>query len=278
MTDIAVQLPDLLGTSPADLLGTGERHDSTLDEARKRAERLRAGIVRYSEMRQDIADAYACRDWLALDYQNWPAYVEGEFGEQLVLLARGERREAIGDLRGQGMSTRQIAKATGIAQTQVVRDLKQVNTEGSPAAVTGSDGKTYAATQPPKTPGSSDTTTPPSGPGTTPERAEEATPASAATADPSAVDPRVASESPGSFAAPGAGADPALEAQLARDSERRASIRNLTSVLTYLVPLSITPERLAQQDYGSVLDEFKQHDLDLAAETMAAIAALKRGM
>lgn len=73
-------------------------------------------------------------------------------------------------------------------------------------------------------------------------------------------------------------ADPTLDAQLAQDSTRRAAIRNLTSVLTYLNPLAIAPAELAKREYGPVLDEFKQDDLDRAVETLTTIAALKRGM
>jgi len=61
-----------------------------------------------------------------------------------------------------------------------------------------------------------------------------------------------------------------------RESERRAGIANLRSVLTYLVSTSIPPADLAA-DYADVLDEFKRDDLDYAAETMTAIAALKEG-
>ena len=150
MTAVAhgVRTPDLLDTAPVDLVDHASRRDSTPAEARERAERLRAGIVRYAEMRQDIADAWAGRDWIALGYQDWPAYVAGEFGEQLGQLVRSDRQQAVADLRSQGMSTRQISGATGIGQTQVRRDLTQVSRDGSPEQVTGSDGKTYAATRP----------------------------------------------------------------------------------------------------------------------------------
>lgn len=144
-----ISMPDLLGTSPADLMPTdAERHDSTPAEARERADRLRAGIVRYAEMRQDIADAFACRDWIALGYDHWYAYVEAEFGEQLARLDRGERREAVQDLRAQGMSTRQIAKATGIDQSTVVRSLASGDANASPEKVTGSDGRQHPAARP----------------------------------------------------------------------------------------------------------------------------------
>lgn len=197
---ITDSMPDLLGTSPADLLPHGDRHDSTPDEARARADRLRAGIVSYAQMRQDIADAYAGRDWIALGYGSWYSYVEGEFGEQLAQLGRGERREAVADLRGQGMSTRQIANATGIGQSQVRRDLAEVSPNGSPATVTGSDGKQHPASRPakPKTPEpTAAPTAPVVGSGST-----EATPASTTPQ----ADPRADGESPTGIAAGGAGA------------------------------------------------------------------------
>lgn len=147
-------VPDLLGTAPADLIDKWEAPPApaTRDVAVRRAERIRAGVVSYAAMRQDIADAYAQRDWAALEYDSWHAYLEGEFGDELRQLARipKERKAAVADLRGQGMSTRQIATATGVTQTQVVRDLKQVNTEVSPDAITGRDGKTYPASKPAK--------------------------------------------------------------------------------------------------------------------------------
>lgn len=70
----------------------------------------------------------------------------------------------------------------------------------------------------------------------------------------------------------------ALDDAIARDSTRRAAIRNLTTALTMLNPISIAPAKLAENEYGPVLDAFEQRDLDRAAETMAAIAALKRAM
>jgi len=68
-----------------------------------------------------------------------------------------------------------------------------------------------------------------------------------------------------------------LEDRLAAESAHRAVVRNLTSVLTYLNPVAISPVELAEREYAAVLDEFSQEELDRAAETMATIAALKRG-
>lgn len=71
-----------------------------------------------------------------------------------------------------------------------------------------------------------------------------------------------------------AAAEREYEAQL--QSERRAAATNLRSVLTYLTSTSIDPDELAERDYGDVLAEFKQADLDYAAVAMQAIAVLKR--
>lgn len=256
-------VPDLLGTSPADLLDTVEEAPvATLDEARGRAERIRAGLESYTQMRQDIADAFARRDWLALDYPSWFTYLEGEYGPELRRLTRAERREAITDLRGQGLSTRQIASATGVPRETVRRSVS-ADPNGSPASVTGADGKTYAAKRPerPPFPGPSDAAvaTPPVGPGATPAPAVESSTAPVAPREPDPVDSADLSQ---------------LKAEMARESERRTAIASIRSVLTYLTSRVLSPEQVAQQ-YAQALAEFTAADLAFAAKTMAALAALK---
>ena len=151
-------VPDLFGTSPADLVPHGDGHTSTADEARERADRIRAGLPSYVQMRQDIADAYAARDWAALDYASWPEYVMAEFGPDLLRLSRGERQEAVQDLRGQGMSTRQIGNAVGVSEGTVRNDLAKVRSDyapedkPAPERVNGSDGKSYPAKKATKAP------------------------------------------------------------------------------------------------------------------------------
>lgn len=56
-----------------------------------------------------------------------------------------------------------------------------------------------------------------------------------------------------------------------RESERRAAVTNLRSVLTYLISAVLKPEELAAE-YGDVVGEFEQRDLNYAARTMSAIA------
>lgn len=81
----------------------------------------------------------------------------------------------------------------------------------------------------------------------------------------------------GELTLPGALAErTARDAQ--RESERRAAVNNLRSVLTYLVSESIAPAELAKQDYADAVDEYKQEDLDYAATTMLAIADMKRAL
>jgi hypothetical protein len=84
-----------------------------------------------------------------------------------------------------------------------------------------------------------------------------------------------ASPPPAQFIPPAPAMTEAEREQAKRDSERRAAITNLRSVLTYLVSTSITPAQLAANDYAVAVDEFKQEDLDYAAATMSEIAALK---
>lgn len=171
-------VPDLLGTSPADLVPHAGAPASTPDEARERADRIRAGLPSYVQMRQEIAAAYVGRDWAALQYAAWPEYVMAEFGPDLLRLSRGERQEAVADLRTQGMSTRQIAGAVGVSHTQVRKDLSrpQVETKfppeprasrdvtpevaqvdappsvapkpAEPERVKGTDGKSYPSSKP----------------------------------------------------------------------------------------------------------------------------------
>lgn len=168
----APTVPDLLGTSPADLARLDASAPvATLDVAQKRAERIRAGLESYTRMRQDIADAYASRDWIALNYGSWFAYLEGEYGDELKRLTRDERPGAVADLREQGLSQRAIGAALGVSKRTVETDLAQVATSSHlPDSITGTDGKTYASKRPerPQSPGPVDTTTPPVGSGPTP--------------------------------------------------------------------------------------------------------------
>lgn len=140
-------------------------------EARAITDRIKATI---SDAWDLIEQAYATRVWDALGYDSWDHYCLTEFGTTRLRLPRDERREVIVSMREIGMSTRAIASATGLSHMTVARDLAGVTdvtpatppmkkeTVTAPAAtetapeppptarskVTGTDGKTYAATAP----------------------------------------------------------------------------------------------------------------------------------
>lgn len=132
---------------------------STVEEARARAERIRSGMENLHALRTDIADAYLAMDWNSLGYDTWDAYVEAEFIGPHLRLPRDERRELVGSLSKAGMSTRAIAAATGMGKSQIAEDISGVRkrtpdhdtqsnrTASSHASVKGIDGKTY--TKPP---------------------------------------------------------------------------------------------------------------------------------
>lgn len=148
---VAVDNVELLGTSPADLLDRVEPPPSTPEEARRRAEKIRAGLVSYVQTRAAIAEAWARRDWKTLGYDSWEAYLGEEFGEELRRLTGDERREAVREFREQGMSTRAIAGAVKAGQSTVRDDLKAAEVSGSThltTTVAGTDGKTYSAKKP----------------------------------------------------------------------------------------------------------------------------------
>jgi len=140
---------DLHGTSPADLLPYLGTESSELHEARQRAEVIRAGLGTYVKVHLAIAEAWARRDWRTLGYGSWDEYLTGEYGEELerLRLPSGERLVAVADFRQRGMSTRAIASALGVGKGTVDRDLARAP-GGAPEEITGTDGKTYAATRP----------------------------------------------------------------------------------------------------------------------------------
>ncbi|MEU4592905.1 hypothetical protein [Micromonospora aurantiaca (nom. illeg.)] len=123
---------------------------STEPAARERAERIRAGIHNYLETLAEIALAWERRDWQVLEYADWQAYVDGEFGADRLKLPTEHRQKAVAELRLAGMSTRAIGTALGVGQSTVRDDLRQLSgTTQLPDKVRGTDGRERPASRPP---------------------------------------------------------------------------------------------------------------------------------
>lgn len=125
------------------------------DEAERITERIRldldAAARSLDRLSGRIQEAHERRADLALGYESWAEYAAGEFGEVTAGLTATVRRQLVGQLSGEGMSTRAIAPAVGVSRDTVSKDrARQVSddlTPDSPAPeprkVTGLDGKTY---------------------------------------------------------------------------------------------------------------------------------------
>lgn len=101
--------------------------------ARARAGQIRFGMQNYIETLGVIAIARAEEDHLALGYESWAAYVDGEFGDARIQLPPEMRRKAVEELRLAGASQREIGHTLGVSHTQVRRDLAGTNVPPEPA-------------------------------------------------------------------------------------------------------------------------------------------------
>jgi len=94
--------------------------DVTPADARVLTEQIKTSVSTAWNL---IAEAYTSRAWAALGYDGWDAYVTAEFGVSRLALPKEERREVVASLRDAGLSTRAIAKATGISHQTAANDL-----------------------------------------------------------------------------------------------------------------------------------------------------------
>ncbi len=125
---------------------------SAPEEARARADRIRSGMRVLAEWQQDVIAAYAARDWEALGYESWDAYLDGEYGEHRVRLPREQRREIVAGMSAAGMSTRAIGSAVGVHHDTVHRDVQATvgnPTDGEPRTVLSLDGRERPASRRP---------------------------------------------------------------------------------------------------------------------------------
>lgn len=97
------------------------------DAARRLTERIRLTAQTFAESRDRlmelVGEAKAGNAHLALGYDSWTAYLADVLGEEPLRLARDDRRELVGALSAEGMSTRAIAPIVGVNHSTVVRDL-----------------------------------------------------------------------------------------------------------------------------------------------------------
>jgi transposase len=125
-------------------------NDFTPEEARKHTDELKNLLRDIEKIPELIAEAYERRVWLALDYESWPAYVSGEFGDIRLVHSEEERQKLAEFLNMRGLSVRAIASVVGAGKSTVARDLAASVPDGtvdrvaSEAARMGLDGKTRA--------------------------------------------------------------------------------------------------------------------------------------
>ena len=113
---------------------SGELAPLTHDEAERLTERIRTALDRvassWSDLAERVTEAFERRADRAMGYGSWAEYAESELKPSSTLAVE-VRRELVGLLSAQGMSTRAIAPAVGASQ-QVVHNDRKVTKSLSP--------------------------------------------------------------------------------------------------------------------------------------------------
>jgi hypothetical protein len=153
--------PDL--DAIADRINAADAVDLTADQARELTDQIKADV---SAVRNLVIEAFTRRVWVALGYDSWDAYCDGELGTARLRLPRHERPEMVAWLRTAGMSRRAIAPALGVSEGTVRNDLNagaqnyapggeigetldaEIVDTAEPEKITGRDGKSYPASKP----------------------------------------------------------------------------------------------------------------------------------
>lgn len=115
--------------------------DLTQAEARELTDRIKSGLV---DLLPLIREAFERRADVALGYVSWSEYCDTELRGLRIPVQ--DRAGAVAQLRGAGMSTRAIGSALGISRETARRESGDTNV--SPGAVVGLDGKSYPDTRP----------------------------------------------------------------------------------------------------------------------------------
>lgn len=104
-------------------------------EARRITERIRSALDRvasgWADLAERVAEAYERRADLALGYGSWSEYAEAELRPSSAIAAE-VRRELVGLLTAQGMSTRAIAPAVGVSDRRVRQIVEKVGSDFPP--------------------------------------------------------------------------------------------------------------------------------------------------
>jgi hypothetical protein len=118
--------------------------DMTLAEATEVTNRIRGHL---EDAAQDLGRAYQRRAWIAMGYESFDAYCDGEFSSSRIRLPRVERQRVVNSLSDAGLSQRAIESATGADRKTIRKDLASgggnSSTSKRPAKVRGKDGKLY---------------------------------------------------------------------------------------------------------------------------------------
>lgn len=116
----------------------------TFDEATELTEAIRVSVA---DLEEKVVRAYYGRVWVAMEYESWDDYVQGEFKRAPLALPREERQTQVASLRSQGLTLRAIGAVTGTDHKTVKNDLDALGEFSPPATVTGIDGKEYPTTR-----------------------------------------------------------------------------------------------------------------------------------
>lgn len=247
----------------------------TLADCEQRIER---GLKTFIDVGQALAEIRDSRLYRA-SHETFEAYCQERWGfsdrraSQFI-----EAASVVPKILGTGLpaptvesQARALAKVPEAERADVWREAVE-RTDGKPTAAAVREVH-EERTRPTPTPGPSDAAvTPPVDPGTTPAPANESPvldPQEPAPAE--AVTP---TREGGSVTASNDPPQREPDEDIVRDSERRAAVASIRSVLTYLTSRVLKPNAVARQ-YLIALDDFSAADLRFAAETMAALAALK---
>lgn len=119
-------------------------------DAQHLTERIRDAVANYTEAKDNVLrlvdEAKTGQAHVALGYKSWPAYVSAVLYMEPLHLARDDRRELVGLLSNEGMSTRAIGAIVGASVGQVHDDRSKLNSR--PATVTSLDGRERPASVP----------------------------------------------------------------------------------------------------------------------------------